>query len=351
MFPQYFNKSNQKTEYHINEYDVHTLYIRPFLGVNDTVGADADRIPPMMKYTFIGETFYAEQFTEENPWWHKQFPYVSFQSAPKPFSQYGVSEVAKNMGTQIALNIMRNTTLASAMRNSNLPWLVEENVLKSGRMKLGPGELTEVIKGTIDRLMQAPPSDMRSSHSMWQELGQNLRENQGDAQGLLQGGQPSNIRSGAHASVVLNAVLSKSGLRVLMHDPSWQRLARLEMNNLQQYIDFDIGYYLQTREFSEVEGLVPALRNLRYDVSIESKDSLPNDPVEMLNLMLVLYNNGLLDSREFYEHVAIPLTPEFKERIDTFSDAERFIPGLPPQDQAALYVQGQQEVNQIEESI
>ena len=345
----WWNRDTNTTEYSTNYYDVYTVYVRNFVGLGDIDAFDAPETPPMMKYTFIGENYYVADKTRENPWWHKSFPYVNFQSAPNPFSQWGVSEVAKNMGTQMALNIARNRALAAAMRNSNLPWLAEEDSVM--QWNLSPGGITRLRKGSIDRVMQSPSTDVGSPAAIWEALAQNIRETQGDAQGLLQGAQPGNIRSGAHASVVLNAVLTKSGLRVLMLDPSWQRLARLEMSNLQQYIEFDVGQYLQTREFAEVQGLTESLRNLRYDVNINSKDAMPSDPVELLQLMMVLYQNGLIDAGEFYEHVKLDLSPEFRERIEEFSNPDTFIPGLPPQVQAEAQLAGQQQVQDIEGAI
>ena len=345
----WFNAETQNTEYATNYYDVYTVYVRNFVGLGDIDGLDAPEAPPMMKYTFIGENYYVADKTRENPWWHKSFPYINFQSAPNPFSQWGVSEVAKNMGTQMALNIARNRAIATSMRNSNLPWMAEEDAVLN--WNLAPGGITRMRKGSIDRAMQAPPADAAAAAAIWQALAQNIREIQGDAQGLLQGAQPGNIRSGTHASVVLNAVLTKSGLRVLMLDPSWQRLAYLEAHNLQQYIGFDIGEYITSVNPDDLPGLVPALRNLRFKVNINSKDAMPSDPSELLQLMLVLYNHGLVDIGEFYEHVQLDLSPEFRARIEEAAPVENFVPGLNPQMQAEAQLAAQQQMRDTEEAI
>ena len=171
-------------------------------------------------------------------------------------------------------------------------------------------------------------------------------------QGCYKVRTPANINSGKHASIVLGAVLSKSGLRVLMLDGSWQRLARFEMSNLQQFIELDISHYMQSREFArEAEGLTDALRNLRYDVNIHSKDLLPSDPNDLFNLLFNLTINGFMDIDEFYRQYPIPISAELKDQIEVRSQAENFVPGLPIQMQAEAQVAAQSEINQIEESI
>ena len=134
---QMFNKNTQSNEYTINYYDVYTLYYREVMGISDVDAIDAPEVTPMMKMTFIGEAYYVESRTRENPWWHKSFPYINFQSAPSPFSQYGVSEVAKNMGTQLAINIARNSALAMAQYNANPGWITEKGAV--AQWNLAPG--------------------------------------------------------------------------------------------------------------------------------------------------------------------------------------------------------------------
>ena len=50
------------------------------------------------------------------------------------------------------------------------------------------------LKGRMDQVTQAPLRDANTSVAMWQAVKQDQRETQGDAQGLLQGSSPGNIR-------------------------------------------------------------------------------------------------------------------------------------------------------------
>ena len=188
---QYFQRNSpQNSEYAINYYPVRTLYVREFIGTTDMDALDADPEPPMMKMTFIGDEFYyVSSKTTENRWWHKEFPYVLFNSAPNPYSQWGVSEIAKMYGTQIALNIARNTALAGAMRNANPPWKQEDGSVK--HWNITPGGITRMLQGRMDAAEQAPIGDGgANAAAVWQALAQNQRETQGDSAGLLQGANP-----------------------------------------------------------------------------------------------------------------------------------------------------------------
>lgn len=342
---RYWNTVTGSSEYKMNFYDVYTLYYQPVLGISDIDAVDAPEAPPMEKFTFIGENYYLAKNRRVNPFWHKEFPYVLFQSAPQPFNQFGVSDVAKNMGTQIALNIARNMALATSMINASPPWIAEQNV--AARWNFEPSGVTKLGKGKIDQIMQAPLRDTNSQHALWQALSQSLQESRIDPRELSQ----TSVRSGTHAAVVLNAVLSKHGLRVLMLDPSWRRLARFEMSNLQQFINPSINHYLQQKEFTEFAGLDDAIRNLRYDVDIASRDAMPSDPTELFNMMMILYQNGMIDLGEFYEQVKLDISPELKASIEEQSNPDDFIAGVPPAMQAEARGQAQQTVGDLTQSL
>ena len=54
---------------------------------------------------------------------------------------------------------------------------------------------------------------------------------------------------------------------------------------------------------------------------------MPSDPTELLQLMLVLYDRGMMDLGEFYEQVKIDISPELKARIEETSDLRTLYQG------------------------
>lgn len=333
---RYFRKkSDRKTEeYGLKYYPVHTLYwndVLPIIGFGDNVEVDVNSAPPMRQMIFINKKALARD--RVNPFWHQNFPVTAFTSSPRPFRSDGTSDVSVLIGTQIAIDLAQNLMLANAMTQGAARVWMEEGAIAKGKLDNSPGGISIFNKGALaqEKVLNVPPGAIGSELMNFFGLQkQNMRDRIGDSQGLLQGGgSASATRSGKHAQTLLKAVLTRHGYRVTMLDPSWSRMARHEVSYLQQFVDFDTPYWRQQYDFSESQDMSMALRNLRYDVEIESKEDLPHDLESRINLLLTILQTGCADLEEFYRQTGFKIRPELREAIRMQSSAENFKAGVP----------------------
>ena len=340
---KYFGR---KTETKLkDEYPVHTLYYQPHLSKLD--------VPPniksqhIQKLTFINEQYYVRNSQKPIEHWHKEYPVTAFQSTPRPFTDWGTSEISVLVATQIAINIARDSAIATTLFNASPGYDIEDGAIAKGMIDNTPGGVTQWVQGIFQRggVNERRARDSSSSFNLWSLMKQQMRDRQGDAQGLLQGSQPRSIKSGVHFNSALNAVLTRHGFRVRMLDSSWERLARHDVSNFQQFVEFDAKYFGGQGDFSEYMGMGEAVRNLKYDISIDSKQDTPANLEEKLTLFLALYDRGLIHGNEFYKQTGISISPDVQERIKIAS--EDWIPEIPPQEQAVMQQQTEQGIDTL----
>lgn len=339
-------------EYGMNYYPVDTLYyneVMPLIGFSEEhIGGDYNSLPQMKQLVFINKKVLAREEVSQH--WHKQFPVTAFTSSPRPFRADGTSDVAILIGTQIAINLAQNLMLANAASSGMARVWMEEGAISRGKLDNSPGGVSIFNKGALsqDKVLNVPPGpvggELFGLHNLMVEK---MRGRIGNAQGLVQGNQPSNIRSGKHAQIALNQVLTRHGYRVTMLDPSWARMARQEVSNLQQHVNFNQAFWRLQHDFAESADMSLALRNLRYDVDIESKQDLPHDIESRINLLLVLLQSGLADGEEFYRQTGFNVRPELREQIEIQSAAAEFKLYVPPQEAALAEMQAAGQTNQI----
>ena len=194
-----------------------------------------------------------------------------------------MSEVAILMGTQIAVNIARDSSVATALFNANPGYDIEDGAIGKGNIDNTPGGVSEWNNNTMARGAMKPrdPRDSVSQMNLWQMTLQQMRNRKGDSGNLLQGGQPGNIKSGKHYSMSLNNVLTRNGYRVRMLDTAWQRLATQDVSMFQQFVRFNANHLSRNYEIAhELEFLTEIdiaerIREFRYDISIDSKSDMP----------------------------------------------------------------------------
>ena len=351
---RWFSKKTQEfDDYGLRKFPVHILYwndILPVVGFGDMESLREKGVPEMQQMIFINEKILVKD--RENPYWHKGYPVTAFTSSPRPFRQDGTSDVSMLVGTQIAINLAHNLMLGNAMlAGSHRVW-VEEGSIPKGGFDNSPGAVNRFNKGALQnsQVQNIPPGSVGTElMNLYALEQQKIRQKIGDSQGLMQGNDSGNIRSGKHAQTVLTAVLTRHGYRVTMLDPSWERLARQEISYMQQYFDFT-QYYLgqeYTQSEDNYEDMPMALKNLRYEIEIESKEDLPHSVEDRINLLMLLLQTGLADGEEFYRQTGFSVRPELRESIRSQSDPQEFKLGLPFNEAAMMQLQSQTETDQI----
>ena len=333
----------------LQQYPVYTLYYKDVMPASAGIlGDNRKKAGGIMRLTFVNGK-YKPHSQIESPFAFDDFPYTAFQCLPKPFEAYGVSDVATLMGTQVAINIARGTMLGSMLWNTNPGYEIETNAAEHLEVDYTPGGRNVWADGAIrnQKFQPRQPADMASSINGYQLFKGQADERISDSQGMLRGGR-GGAQSGRHASIILNSVLTAHSYRVTNLDASWRRLAHQEFSNIQRFGEETESRIQRMLGFSELQPSAQvwqAIKNLRYDIDIQSKESMPSAVDEKLNLFLALYDRGLIDPEGFYKETGIPIDAELAEKV---SQASRdFIVGAPMELQVQMAVQQEQQIDQL----
>ena len=240
-------------------------------------------------------------------------------------------------------------------KNADPGYFVEETaIVDGGEIVDEPGAIDEVADGSLQRgaIKMKDHIDMSSTFSMYQLMRQEGRDITGDPQGALQGDLGSEVRSGRHARVILDAVLTKPGYRITMLDPSWMRMARQYISNVLQFSDLNKEELGRQRDRFELRSftmhdIMVALRNLDYHISIDSKEDLPHTLEGRIAIYRSLYLDGIIPSSEYVHQINIPLREQTRTAIEEQSNPDEFRVGVPPQLRAEQQVANEQAINNL----
>ena len=238
-----------------------------------------------------------------------------------------VSQIRELISTVQALNILRNNALAGAQISINPPWVVEEDTVL-GDIGRGAGDVTKVSQNMIDAIQRLDVPGIAENTALIQLRKEDLRVSLGDKSGYLVG-DSSGARSGVHAAINRDAVLTQYGLQVLMLDPSWTRMHYQEVHNFQQYIDVDRNYVYKQHGFRELALINDAMRNLPFDLDVHSQDGEPTDPIEKNLFWFQHWQLGAIPLSEYYKKTELNISPEVQAMVE--ESTSEWVPGLPPQ--------------------
>ena len=346
------NKGRKSTleRYGLKDYPVDVLYYShdvPMAAFTDTdIPKD---IPPPMQYTFLNGNFLADE--RVNPLIHQDFPVTAFVASPVPHKPDGVSNISQLVGTQIAINMLTNSILESARAMGSPSLLVEEGAEPVDGWNFGPGGTTVLPRDALDKIRERAGGGVdQASERVLEYLKQSIRNTIGDSGGILGGANPSNIKSGKHANVVMNSLLTRHSHTVAMFDSSWERFSRQRVQLMQQFVDFNTPYWrdqFDAAEFQELSGDVrgqmgEAIRNLLFDVKLHTKSDLPFSPQERINWVTQLWSVGFVDLPYVFKVLDLDVGAEFLELVHRQSNENEFIVGIPGYEQAAMRMQTNQ---------
>lgn len=333
--------------HNLGKFPVHTVYYDPEtpIGVGDT---EAPQESTMQEMVFINENTYVPNSQRPNPYYHKEIPIVPFVVNPSPFRVQGTSELAQYVSTQIMINLAQEALTAASLHNAFPPMNIEDGAIDKDSYDFSPGAINTWNNNALaaGQMRENAPRDTASIATVFQLMKTQLRERGHDAQGTLAGAVPSNIKSAKHFNAALQSVMTIHGYRVEMLDPSWYRMKRMEVSNFQQFEQVNRSLVNKLKDIShEYQYLVDSLKNLRYDIEIDSKSKLPADLATRLEIYMVLYQAGMSTLKDFYEQTEIPVSRETLDSVDAQNDVENMMFGVPPAERAALDAQIDQNID------
>ena len=272
-----------------------------------------------------------------NPYWHKKFPLTCYQTMPLPHRNFGMSDVSKLIPVQESVNILQNMILANAIVLGVPQWIIEDGAIDDDDITNQPGAVMHARQGTIrsgafQRLEPRQSSD--DLYSNLRDLQQHAQEDLGDVTDALQGKAVSSNPSGVLQNSALGAALTKHGFRAQMLDAGHKRHAGIETSMVQQYLSIDTEMLTRNKEMGEYLEMNLAIRELFYDVKVESQAELPHNPQARINLATHWLELGIIDGEEYRIFTGMKVRPELERMLQEAS--EFFMPLVPLQMQSEI---------------
>ena len=166
----------------------------------------------------------------ENPYWHGQFPILSYNANPLPHEFFGKSDVDSMVSIQSAGNILQNMVIQNAMLSTNTQWIYEEGALSAEEITNQPGLMIPVAPGGIGRLQRLEPANIgRDAMMLIEQLEGHARSDISGVQDVMMGREPTSNSSGILANTLQSAALTRQGFKVLSLDVTYKRQAILEI--------------------------------------------------------------------------------------------------------------------------
>ena len=333
------DKMGQKymeTTMHRRMYPVHTIFYNQ--GSPDVL-AYGKNPPKSLKYPLGREMVLINKTKlvadRHNRYWHGKFPITAYVTMPMPHMQTGFSDVSPLIEIQNMVNILQNMIVTNAMALGVPQWIAEHGAVNTGDLTNEPGAIINVQPGALGRnaVQRLEPGTIGGEiYTILRDLQAYGMEDLGDVSEALQG---KNVgQSGVHANTLLGAALTKQGFRAQMLDAGHKRSAWLELMMMQQFMHVDEQWLRRNHDLGELLHMNLAMRELFFDVKVESKAELPHNPQARINMAAEMLALGIFDVKEFLIFTGIHPRPELEKILSDASDF--FMPAVPNEMQAQI---------------
>ena len=317
------NSSQKKDTVDQNEtwkrrrYDVWELYYNEMTPMQTEFGKappKAVRYPRGRHIVIINDKVVAVD--RENPYWHGQFPILSYNANPLPHEFFGKSDVDSMVSIQSAGNILQNMVIQNAMLSTNTQWIYEEGALSAEEITNQPGLMIPVAPGGIGRLQRLEPANIgRDAMMLIEQLEGHARSDISGVQDVMMGREPTSNSSGILANTLQSAALTRQGFKVLSLDVTYKRQAILEISLIQQFYNFEDPQVTRKTQMGELMQWNEAIRNLTYDVVVESKADMPHNVVARMNMGIQMLQMGVFDIMEFLDYTGIKIREDLRNSL------------------------------------
>lgn len=258
-----------------------------------------------------------------NPYEHGRFPGVPFRDNPDGTSIYGFPELKWLLDDQITINAVVNEMLLTLANMGTPRVFVEQGALASPMTNV-PGETVQVRHGRMNGIKIAEGVNFPSS--MLSLLGALEGHAQSRANETIQGIAPGAQSSGISISNLQEAALSIVREKARWLERPYTLLGYMEVCNIQQFgsqmlAEEQLGR--KRRDLGEFQRWSDRLRDLYFDVKMESKAELPLNLMDRMRLALQLRAAGLYDNKETLDFADLPRSERLKGDEDLAEQMER----------------------------
>jgi len=251
-----------------------------------------------------------------NPYWHGMFPGVPFRDNPDPTSPYGFSDVNWLIHDQMALNVLVNALLLNATIMGNSRIFAEDGALK-GKVTNRPGEVIVANAGKFDRVQFIEGTNIPTSMlGLVNMFDQHAQQRVNDA---IQGQAPGAQSSGVAISNLQEAALAIVREKARWLEWSYMRQGMIEVSNMQQFgSHLMANAYLKSHrmDMGEWSDWHDRMRNLDYDIAVESKAELPMNILDRMKVALQQRQMGLIDNQEALDFMKFPVSRRLRDDLE-----------------------------------
>jgi len=258
-----------------------------------------------------------------NPYEHGRFPGVPFRDNPDPTSPYGFPELKWLLDDQITINALINEMLLS-LANMGTPKVIVEDGALSSEITDVPGEVIHVRHGRINAVKFQEGLNFPSS--MLSFLNTIEAHSQSRANDTIQGIAPGAQSSGISISNLQEAALSIVREKARWLERSYTLQGYMEVSNIQQFGSQMLAEeYLTSRkmDLGEFGNWSSRIRDIAYDIKVESRADLPLNLMDRMRLALELRAAGLYDNKETLEFADLPRSQRLDGDMDLAEAMER----------------------------
>ena len=205
----------------------------------------------------------------------------------------------------------------------------QENFQKIGQ----PGAAVRVQRDALrqGRIKEVSPADFGAAiYNLMQSERDDAVTVAGDASPVLTGQVSSSVRSGRHAQTLLESANTQMAEGLRMLEVGHERTAYLEAVTLHQVADFRSPYFQQYFDLARYLEIDLAIRDLIFDVALESKSSLPSTSLSgMYNWYVSNYDRGAITLEELLKKTGQWESAEEDWQKKVVEVSWNSIPGLP----------------------
>jgi len=252
---------------------------------------------------------------EENPYRHGDFPFVSFHDYTIPRSFWSLGELDNLMPIQVSINVLFSQLIMNAILTSNAQWIYPKGAIPRGSLTNEPGLMIPVDPRMVDKVRRVEPGRIPAGLTILMRDLEEHAQRVSSVTDVMLGREPKAGTSGIAIQGLQTAAMGRVRFKIINLDESLRRQARLEFALIQDYADFEDPRYTRKLGFGEWLLWTEDIRNLLYDIDVESKSELPHSIEGRLNFALKMLEVGAFDLIDFIDYVGVPVREEYKELL------------------------------------
>ena len=271
------------------------------------------------------------------PYSHGEFPIVSYHAYPLSQQFHSHGDIDQLTSIQMAINVLYSQVIINAIQMSNAQWIVEDGAIPHRWLTNQPGLIIRTKPGKFGLVEKLDPSQIPTGvFGLVQELEQ-FADRQTGSQDVVRGESPGSSASGVLANSLQAAAMTRHTFSMQVLDESYRRASKLEVSTFQDWVDFSDPRFNGKRDMGEWLRWDEDMRNLLFDVVVESRANFPQNVLARINHAQNMLALGVFDLEEFMDFSGIEVREDLRTKIRQLSDS--FIPGVAHNEQVALQIQ------------